>query len=79
MILSWVTFIYFISFVLYLFRLITGKEFWGRAASFLAWGGLSAQAIAMIIDGEHLTVWALDIFHWPTFMNPWSFLPGPLC
>jgi cytochrome c-type biogenesis protein CcsB len=63
MILSWVTFIYFISFVLYLFRLITGKEFWGRAASFLAWGGLSAQAIAMIIRWR--TSYSLGIGHIP--------------
>ena len=63
MILSWVTFIYFISFVLYLFRLITGKEFWGRAASFLAWWGLSAQAIAMIIRWR--TSYSLGIGHIP--------------
>jgi cytochrome c-type biogenesis protein CcsB len=49
MILSWVTFIYFASFVLYLFRLISGKEFWGRAASFLAWVGLAAQTIALLL------------------------------
>ena len=52
LILSWVTFVYFASFVLYLFRLITGKEFWGRAASFLAWAGLIAQTIALILRWE---------------------------
>ena len=49
LILSWVTFVYFASFVLYLFRLIIGKEVWGRAASFLAWVGLIAQTIALIL------------------------------
>ena len=49
MILSWVTFAYFASFVLYLFRMIFGKEFWGRAASFLAWAGLVAQTLALIL------------------------------
>jgi cytochrome c-type biogenesis protein CcsB len=49
LILSWVTFVYFASFVLYLFRLIIGKEVWGRAASLLAWVGLIAQTIALIL------------------------------
>ena len=52
LILSWVTFVYFASFVSYLFRLIIGKEFWGRAASFLAWAGLVAQTIALILRWE---------------------------
>ena len=49
MILSGVTFIYFASFVLYLLRLITGKEFWGRAASFLVCTGFIAQTIALLL------------------------------
>jgi cytochrome c-type biogenesis protein CcsB len=49
MILSWVTFIYFASFVLYLFRLIIGKEFCGYAASYFAWAGLAAQTIALLL------------------------------
>jgi cytochrome c-type biogenesis protein CcsB len=48
MILSWVTFIYFGSFVFYLFCLIPGKEFWGRAASLLAGFGLAAQTVALL-------------------------------
>ena len=52
MILSWVTFIYFASFVLYLFRLIIGKEFWGRAASYFAWAGLAAQTAALLLRWE---------------------------
>ncbi len=49
LILSGVTFVYFVSFVLYLFGLINGKEFWGRAASFFAWAGLAMQTIALIL------------------------------
>jgi cytochrome c-type biogenesis protein CcsB len=49
LILSYVTFIYFISFVLYLFRMIVKKEFWGYAASAVAWAGLFAHTLALII------------------------------
>jgi cytochrome c-type biogenesis protein CcsB len=49
MILSWVTFIYFFSFVCYLIRLIFGKEFWGRLASIAAWTGIIAQTVALIL------------------------------
>ncbi|MGD0021467.1 MAG: c-type cytochrome biogenesis protein CcsB [Smithellaceae bacterium] len=48
-ILSGVTFVYFASFVLYLFRMISGKEFWGRAASFLAWAGLALHTLALFL------------------------------
>jgi cytochrome c-type biogenesis protein CcsB len=63
MILSWVTFIYFTSFVLYLFRLITGKEFWGRVASFLTLAGLIAQTIAILLRWK--TSYGLGIGHVP--------------
>lgn len=63
MILSVVTFIYFASFVLYLFRLITGKEFWGRAASFLVWMGFTAQTIAILLRWK--TSYSLGIGHIP--------------
>jgi len=63
MILSWVTFIYFASFVLYLFRLIIGKEFWGRAASFLAWAGLVTQTIALLLRWK--TSYDLGMGHVP--------------
>lgn len=49
MLLSYVTFIYFAAFVLYLFRMILQKEFWGIAASFVAWAGIAAQTLAMIL------------------------------
>jgi cytochrome c-type biogenesis protein CcsB len=63
LILSWVTFVYFASFVLYLFRLIIGKEVWGRAASFLAWAGLIAQTIALILRWK--TSYDLGMGHVP--------------
>jgi cytochrome c-type biogenesis protein CcsB len=48
-ILSAVTFIYFSAFVFYLFRMILGREFWGKLATFTALIGLIAQSIALII------------------------------
>ncbi|MGB5218093.1 MAG: c-type cytochrome biogenesis protein CcsB [Smithella sp.] len=49
LILSYVTFIYFTAFVFYLFRMILQKEFWGIAASVVAWAGIAAQTLAMIL------------------------------
>jgi cytochrome c-type biogenesis protein CcsB len=49
LILSYVTFIYFISFVFYLFRMILKKEFWGYTASTFAWAGLFAHTLALIV------------------------------
>ena len=63
MILSCVPFIYFASFVLYLFRLIIGKEFWGRAASFLVWAGFAAQTVALLLRWK--TSYDLGIGHVP--------------
>ena len=48
-ILSWVTFIYFASAIFYLFKMVTGKDFWGLIASFSALAGLIAQTIALIL------------------------------
>ena len=47
-ILSWVTFIYFASFVFYLFRMILDQKIWGRLASLTAWVGLAAHTIALL-------------------------------
>ncbi|HOW57573.1 MAG TPA: c-type cytochrome biogenesis protein CcsB [Smithellaceae bacterium] len=49
MILSIVTFVYFTSFVFYLFRMILGREFWGRLAMIFAWSGLALQTAALIL------------------------------
>ncbi len=48
-ILSWVTFIYFAAFVFYLFRMILGREVWGKLATTVAIAGLAAHSIALII------------------------------
>jgi ABC-type transport system involved in cytochrome c biogenesis permease subunit len=48
-ILSWVTFIYLGSAILYIFRMVTGKEFWGPPASFIALIGLIAQTFGLIL------------------------------
>ncbi|KAF0156337.1 MAG: heme export protein apocytochrome heme-lyase [Syntrophaceae bacterium] len=48
-ILSWVTFVYFAAFVFYLFRMILGREFWGKLATGTALAGLVAQSAALII------------------------------
>jgi cytochrome c-type biogenesis protein CcsB len=49
MILSWVTFIYFFSFVCYLLRMIFGKEFWGKVAFIAAWTGIAAETAALLM------------------------------
>ena len=48
-ILSWVTFVYFGSSIFYLFRTVTGREFWGLLASLVASLGLIAQTFALIL------------------------------
>jgi len=49
LILSVVTFIYFISFVLYLLRIILKREWPGRAASLLTSLGFVAQTLALVL------------------------------
>lgn len=62
-ILSWVTFIYFAAFVFYLFRMILGREFWGRLATGAALIGLAAQSAAWIIRWK--TSYDLGMGHAP--------------
>ena len=62
-ILSWVTFIYFAAFVFYLFRMILGKEFWGKIATSVALAGLVAQSIALVIRWK--TSYDLGMGHAP--------------
>ena len=62
-ILSWVTFIYFAAFVFYLFRMILGREFWGKIATWTALAGLVAQSVALIIRWK--TSYDLGIGHAP--------------
>ncbi len=49
MILSYVTFIYFAAFVLYLFRIILKKEFLGYIATLMAGAGFLTHTLAMIL------------------------------
>jgi len=62
-ILSWVTFIFFAAFVFYLFRMILGREFWGKLATWTALVGLVAQSIALII--RWITSYDLGMGHAP--------------
>ena len=48
-ILSYITFIYFGAFMLYLMMMVIGKEFLGRLATFIAAGGLVAHTTAIIL------------------------------
>ena len=49
LILSYVTFIYFAAFVLYFFKLVLKKEFWGYAASFAAWAGILGHTFSLVL------------------------------
>jgi cytochrome c-type biogenesis protein CcsB len=49
LILSWVTFLYFGAFVLYLFRMTFDRGLWGRAATVVAWLGLLAHTGALAL------------------------------
>jgi len=60
---SWVTFIYFTAFACYLFRLILGRDFWGRLATVTAWTGLVIQTIALLVRWK--TSYDLGIGHVP--------------
>jgi len=48
-ILSYITFIYFGAFMLYLLMMVSGREFLGRLATFVAAGGLVAHTTAIIL------------------------------
>jgi ABC-type transport system involved in cytochrome c biogenesis permease subunit len=62
-ILSFVTFIYFAAFVFYLFRMILGREFWGKLATGTALAGLVVQSVALIIRWK--TSYDLGMGHAP--------------
>jgi cytochrome c-type biogenesis protein CcsB len=48
-ILSGVTFVYLLSFILYLVRMVRGKEFWGSAASWIARIGFLLHTAALLL------------------------------
>ncbi|MEE9913403.1 MAG: c-type cytochrome biogenesis protein CcsB [Deltaproteobacteria bacterium] len=62
-ILSWVTFVFFAAFVFYLFRMVLGREFWGKLATWTALAGLVAQSIALVIRWK--TSYELGMGHAP--------------
>jgi len=62
-ILSWVTFIYFGSAIFYIFKMVTGKEFWGSLASIIAFIGLIAQTLGLIL--RWLESYKMGIGHAP--------------
>jgi cytochrome c-type biogenesis protein CcsB len=62
-ILSWVTFIYFGSAIFYIFKMVTGKEFWGPLASIIAFIGLIAQTVGLIL--RWLESYKMGIGHAP--------------
>ena len=62
-ILSLVTFIYFASFVFYLFRMMLGSDFWGKFATCTAFAGLMVQTGALLWRWRES--YALGIGHAP--------------
>jgi len=48
-ILSYITFVYFASFMLYLLMMVMGREFFGRLATVVTLAGLVAQSFAMVL------------------------------
>ncbi len=62
-ILSYITFIYFASFMLYLLMMVMGKEVFGRLASILTVGALIAHTFAMIL--RWIESYRFDMGHAP--------------
>jgi cytochrome c-type biogenesis protein CcsB len=57
--LSYITFVYFLSFMFYLFMMVMGKEFFGRIATVVTLAGLLAQSLAIAlrwIESYHLGI-----------------------
>jgi cytochrome c-type biogenesis protein CcsB len=61
--LSWVTFIYLLSFLFYLIRMVREKEFWGGIASWIARIGFLMQNAALILRWK--TSYDLGMGHAP--------------
>jgi cytochrome c-type biogenesis protein CcsB len=63
MILSYITFVYFASFMLYLLMMVMGKEFFGRLATFVTLAGLLGQSLAILL--RWIESYELGIGHAP--------------
>jgi cytochrome c-type biogenesis protein CcsB len=62
-ILGWVTFIYLGTAIFYLARIITGKDIWGRIATYGGMSGLAAQTLALAL--RWIESYRLGIGHAP--------------
>jgi len=62
-ILSYITFVYFAAFFLYLLMMVMGKKCFGRVATFVTLGGLIIQTLAMIL--RWIESYRLGIGHAP--------------
>ena len=62
-VLSYITFVYFASFMLYLLMMVMGKEFFGRLATFVTLAGLLGQSFAIIL--RWIESYELGIGHAP--------------
>ena len=62
-ILTYITFVYFGAFILYLFMMVMGREFYGRLATYVSWGGLAAHTVAVIL--RWVESYKLEIGHAP--------------
>jgi len=63
MMLSYITFIYFFSFLFYLLMMVLGKEIFGRAATFVTLVGFVGQTFAMVL--RWIESYQLGIGHAP--------------
>lgn len=62
-ILSYITFVYFASFMLYLLMMVMGKEVFGRLATFVTLAGLLGQSLAILL--RWIESYELGIGHAP--------------
>lgn len=62
-VLGWATFIYLAAAIFYLIRIITGKDIWGRFATYVGISGLSAQTLALAL--RWMESYKLGIGHAP--------------
>jgi len=62
-ILSYITFVYFASFMLYLLMMVMGKEFFGRLATFVTLAGLLGHSLAIVL--RWIESYELGIGHAP--------------